>query len=275
MLGSLTGAASSLGSGIAEMTGLSSIASAGQSLRIIPDTRLNSLFVSGPSSQVKEVEEMLRVLDSSEWPDTLRDKVSRLISLEYADADDVLRMVKESYKVYIDPPQQQNARNNPLAAMMGGGGRGGKADSAEAQIKMTASVDSNTNQLIIWADDGLFQEVKSFVESVDESARQARRTVRVVSLRNTNSSTIKGALGTLMPKVNVSSTASRQGTPDANKSSNSNDNNSGRSQEEQERIRQFFEQRMKERAQGGGGDTGGRPSFGGGGRPGGGRPGGR
>lgn len=275
MLGSLTGAASSLGSGIAEMTGLSSIASAGQSLRIIPDTRLNSLFVSGPSSQVKEVEEMLRVLDSSEWPDTLRDKVSRLISLEYADADDVLRMVKESYKVYIDPPQQQNARNNPLAAMMGGGGRGGKADSAEAQIKMTASVDSNTNQLIIWADDGLFQEVKSFVESVDESARQARRTVRVVSLRNTNSSTIKGALGTLMPKVNVSSTASRQGTPDANKSPNSNDNNSGRSQEEQERIRQFFEQRMKERAQGGGGDTGGRPSFGGGGRPGGGRPGGR
>lgn len=273
MLGSLSGAASSLGSGIAEMTGLSSIASAGQSLRIIPDTRLNALFVSGPSGQVKEVEEMLRVLDASEWPDTLRDKVTRLISLEYADADDVLRMVKESYKIYIDPPQQQNSRNNPLAAMMGGGGRGGGRDDAVSQIKMTASVDSNTNQLIIWADDSLFQEVKSFVESVDEAARQARRTVRVISLQNTNSSTIKGVLGTLMPNVNVSSTASRQNNSTNNNNSNSNNNNSdsGRSNEEQERIRQFFEQRMRERMQGGGGNDsgGGRPSFGGG-RPGGG-----
>lgn len=287
MLGSISGAASSLGSGIAEMTGLSSIASVGQSLRIIPDTRLNALFVSGPRSQVQEVESMLRVLDATEWPDNLRNKISRLIPLEHADADDVLRMVKEAYKVYIEPPQQQNNRNNPLAAMMGGGrSRGGEEENS--QIKMQVSVDSNTNQLVVWADDSLYQEVKQFVESVDESARQARRTVRVVSLQNTNSSTIKGALGTLMPKVNVSSTSSRQSNNSQSTSSqNNNDNNNSqqRSAQEQERVRQFFEQRMRERMQGGGGSSpfgGGRPGGGGGspfgsGRPGGGggRPGGR
>ena len=281
MLGSISGAASSLGSGIAEMTGLSSIASVGQSLRIIPDTRLNALFVSGPRSQVQEVESMLRVLDATEWPDNLRNKISRLIPLEHADADDVLRMVKEAYKVYIEPPQQQNNRNNPLAAMMGGGrGRGGEEENS--QIKMQVSVDSNTNQLVVWADDSLYQEVKQFVESVDESARQARRTVRVVSLQNTNSSTIKGALGTLMPKVNVSSTSSRQSNNSQNSSSQNNNNNSQqRSAEEQERVRQFFEQRMRERMQGGGGGRtgaspfgGGRPGGGGGSPFGGGRPGG-
>ncbi len=291
MLGSLTGAASSLGSGLADMTGLSSIAAAGQTLRIIPDTRLNSLFVSGPSSQVKEVEEMLRVLDANEWPDSLRDKITRMIPVEYADANDVLKIVKDTYKVYIDPPQQQQQnRNNPLAAMMGGGGRSSSrnGNSPESLIKMAVSVDTNTNHLAVWADESLFREVESLVQSIDKAAQEARRTVRVVPLLSTNSSVIQNALGTLMPRVNVSSTGSRSSNTNSNNNSSSN---SGASGQDQERIRQFFEQRMRERMQQGGGggrpsgfggggrpggdSGGGRPSTFGGGRPGGGRPGGR
>lgn len=293
MLGSLSGAASSLGSGLANMTGLSSIASAGQTLRIIPDTRLNALFVSGPSAQVKEVEEMLRVLDANEWPDTFRDKLTRMIPLEHADANDVLKIVKETYKVYIDPPQQQQGRGNPLAAMMGGGGRSNGRDdnSPESQVKMAVSVDTNTNHLAIWADEPLFREVESLVKSIDESAREARRTVRVVPLQNTNSSVIQSALGTLMPRVNVSSTGTRRTSSDSDNNRNdSNSNNNAPSNADQDRIRQFFEQRMRERMQqdAGGGDRsgGGRPSVSpfsgrtggspfGGGRPGGTRPGGR
>lgn len=274
MLGSLSGAASSLGSGLAEMTGLSSITAAGQSLRIIPDTSLNALFVSGPSRQVKEVEEMLRILDATDWPDSLRDKVTRLIPVAHAEVDDVLRMVKESYKVYVDPPQQQQRGGNPLAAMMGGGGgRGGRdGEDPAAQIKMTVSADTNTNQLVIWADEALFREVESFVQAIDKSAEEARRTVRVVSLQNTNSKVIQGALGTLMPRVNVSSTGTRRPTTEPSTSS-PNSNSSAPSGSDQDRIRQFMEQRMRERMQGGGDTGGGRTSpFGGGstsGRPGG------
>ncbi|QDT32844.1 secretin N-terminal domain-containing protein [Thalassoglobus polymorphus] len=259
MLGSFSGAASSLGSGLAEMTGLSSIAAAGQSLRIIPDTRLNALFVSGPAGQVKEVEEMLRVLDANEWPDSMRDKVTRLIPVEHADAKEVLQIVKETYKVYIDPPQQQQGRGNPLAAMMGGG-RGGKdGDSPASLIKMAVSVDSNTNQLAVWADEALFREVETLVQTIDNSAKEARRTVVVVPLNNTNSSMIQNALGTLMPRVNVSSTGSRNSSNNSSnqsRSSSTSENNS-----DQDRIRQFMEQRMRERMQGGGG--GNRPSTGG------------
>ncbi len=295
MLGSFSGAASSLGSGLAEMTGLSSIAAAGQSLRIIPDTRLNALFVSGPAGQVKEVEEMLRVLDANEWPDSMRDKVTRLIPVEHADAKDVLQIVKETYKVYIDPPQQQQGRGNPLAAMMGGG-RGGKdGDTPASLIKMAVSVDSNTNQLAVWADEALFREVETLVQTIDNSAKEARRTVVVVPLSNTNSSMIQNALGTLMPRVNVSSTGNRSSSNNSSnqsKPSTTSDQNS-----DQDRIRQFMEQRMRERMQGGGGGDrpstggsgetgrtrggtnpfggGGRPFGGSGGRPGGGRTGGR
>lgn len=263
MMGSLSGAASSLGSGLAEMTGLSSISLAGQSLRIIPDIRLNALFVSGPAAQVKEVGEMLKVLDATEWPDSFRDKVTRMIPVEYAQADDVLRMVKESYKVYIDPPQAQNSRGNPFAAMMGGGRSGGgrNGDSPESQIKMAVSVDTNTNHLIVWADEALFREVEEFVGAIDQAAMDARRTVRVVTLQNTNTKVIQGALGTLMPKVNVSTSGSRRpSSSDSSNNSNSNNSNRGDSNADQDRFRQFMEQRMRDRMQGGGDSNGGRPS---------------
>ena len=266
ILGGLSSSMSSLGGGLADMTGLSSIASSGQTTRVIPDLRLNALFVSGPASQVREVEEMLKVLDATEWPDNYRDKVTRLIAVEHADVSKVLEMVKDSYKVYIDPPQRQQQRGgNPLAAAFGGGGRD---DSPESQIKMAVSADTNTNQLLVWADEALFREVETLVQSIDESARLANRTVRVVPLSNTSSSVVQSALSTLMPRVNVSSTSSRPGSPS---SSSTNDNNRGQagggsSDEQRERIRAFFQQRAQ---QGGGGPGGGR--FGGGGGPGGGR----
>ncbi|TWT49881.1 Bacterial type II/III secretion system short domain protein [Thalassoglobus neptunius] len=268
MMGGITDSVSALGGGLANMTGLSSIASAGQTLRIIPDVRLNALFVSGPSGQVREVEEMLQVLDATEWPDSMRDKLTRLIPVEHANAQDVMSIVTDVYKVYIDPPRQQGGGNNPFAAMMGGGGRGGggrgdSRDGEEVAPELAVSVDTNTNQLAVWADEALFQEVKTLVESIDESARVANRTVRVVPLQNTSSAVVQTALGTLMPRVNVSSTGSRR--PSSSSNSGSSSSNSGPTQEQRDRIRAFMESR-------GGGSPfgGGRPSFGGGG--GGGRP---
>lgn len=262
MLGSFSSAASSLGSGIASMTGLSGIASSGQTLRIIPDTRLNALFVSGPATQVREVEEMLRVLDATDWPDSYRNKYTRLIPVEYADVTDVMNMVKDAYKMYVDPPQR-GGRNNPLAAMMGGGGGGRGGDNDDTQIKMTVSADTNTNQLVVWADESLFREVETFVAMVDKNAQDARRTVQVFELQNTSSKVIQNSISTLIPRVNVSSSASRRTTPTTTPTGGTPTPGQpgAPSDADRDRMRQFFEQRMRE--QGGGGSTGGRPSFGG------------
>lgn len=273
-LGSFGSSVSSLGNGLADMTGLSSIAASGQTLRIIPDVRLNALFVSGPASQVQEVEQMLQVLDATEWPDNYRDKYTRMIAVEHADVSSVLTIVKENYKTYIDPPQPQQQRGgNPLAAAFGGGGgAGGPA----AEIKMTVSADTNTNHLIVWADEALFREVEATVQSIDEAARLANRTVRVVPLSNTSSTVVQTALSKLMPRVAVSSTSSR---PTSSSSSSTPGGSSGPSEEDRARFRAMM---FGGGAPGGGGPPsgfggsrpggdsgGGRPSFGGfgGGRP--------
>ncbi|MDA0281808.1 MAG: hypothetical protein O3B86_00510, partial [Planctomycetota bacterium] len=54
----LSGGLSSMGRGLMDMTGLNSMLSGPQTLRIIPDVRSNSLFVSGPTHQIDEVEDL-------------------------------------------------------------------------------------------------------------------------------------------------------------------------------------------------------------------------
>lgn len=270
-LGSLSSGAASLGSSLMDMTGLGTLGTP-QHLQIIPDVRLNALFVSGPPAQVREVEEMLKVLDSTGLGgDSLRDKVSRMIAIEHADAQEVYNMVKEVYKNYIEPPRTNDNSNNPFAMLAAGGrSRGGNEQAATPAAKLAIGVDTNTSHLIVWADEPLYREIEALVQGLDKAAQDARRTVRVVTLENTNSTVIQGALGSLMPRVKVSVTGSRQSTtsststtPSANSNTSSSTSTSpppsgGPSPDQ---MRQFFEQRMRERMQGGG--DGGSP-FGGG-----------
>lgn len=271
---------SSFGNSMMEMTGLEGLSTTATTLRIIPEVRLNALFVSGPAGQVREVEQMLQVLDTNEWPESFRDRFPRMIPVKFADARDVYEVVKEVYSVYLEADRNNNnARGGAALAMLMGGGRGrGGSDDASGTppAQLSISVDANTNNLIVWADESLFREIETLVESIDRAAEEARPTVRVVPLQNTNSAMMQATIGQLMPRVNVSTTGSTRSSTSGNNNAGS-DNRSGGSPsgggDDQDRIRRFFEQRMQERMrqmQGGGG--GGPPGFGG---PGGGFPGGR
>ncbi|MFG0333604.1 MAG: secretin N-terminal domain-containing protein, partial [Maioricimonas sp. JB049] len=285
--GLLGGSVSSLGSGLLDATGLSGLGTTSRTLRIIPEIRSNSLWVAGPAYRVRELEQMLEVLDATNLPDNLRDRVPGMIPVEHADATDVYNMVKEVYRDYLeDNSIDRGGRGggNPLAALMGGGGRGGNDNNREPDVRLTLAVDTRTNQLIVSASDALFREIELLVRNIDAAAEDARRTVQVVSLQNTNSSAVQSALTSLIPKVkiNVSSSSTRTSPS----TSNSNTGN-GRSQDadrpSSDDVRRFFEQRMRERMQqqGSGGDRGrssgsdrGRGGFGGGDRSGRGGPGG-
>ncbi len=263
LLGGLGSSASSLGSSLMGATGLDSLGAAPQ-LKFIPDVRLNALFVTGPAAQVREVEDMLRVLDAeSLGADSLRNKVARMIPVEHASSQEVHDIVKDVYKNYIDPPRAQN-NNNPLAMLAAARG-GGRADAQEPQAKMALGVDNTTSNIIVWADEPLFREVEALVQSLDQAALEARRTVRVITLENTSSTVMQGALNSLMPQVKISTTGTRPSTSSSSSQpSTTTPSPAGGSSDQ---MRQFFEQRMRERMQGGG-STGG---FGGGGFGGGGQ----
>ncbi|WP_166827084.1 secretin N-terminal domain-containing protein [Thalassoroseus pseudoceratinae] len=257
LMGSLTGGLSSLGGGLMDMAGLSGLGGP-QTLRIIPDLRSNSLFVTGPTGQVRDVEQMLKILDSDEVPESLRERLPRMIPVDHASVTEVAEILKEVYKDYLeDPNARNNGRNNPLAMMMGGGGRSSGGSSSPG-IRMTIGVDARTSTLVVSANDTLFRQVEALVEELDNSAFEAHETIRVVPVGEADAAIVQAALTSLIPSVKVSTTNSGA-KPSSPSSNSSNDSN------RDDNVRQFFEQRMRERAaeQSRGGSTrGGAPSGG-------------
>jgi len=258
-LGDLSSGLSSMGRGLMDMTGLNTLTAGPQSLRIIPDLRSNSLFVAGPPHLVDEVEDMLKVLDASELPEQLRDRQPRYIAVKNAEVGEVAEIVRNVFSEELEPPQARQQQGNPLAAIMGGGGgRGGDQRNPVNRVKLTIGVDYQTSRLIVSCSEPLFQQIEQVVQELDQSALEARKTIRVVQLEHSNTSTLKTTLGTLMPRVRVSSSSERR----------SSGGDSGQSAPQppaggapsQDQMRQLFMQRMMEQQRGGGG---GFPGFGG------------
>ena len=276
----LTGGLSAMGRGIVGMSGLDSVLSGPQTLRIIPDVRSNSLFVSGPPHQIDEVEDVLRILDASELPEQLRDRAPRYIAVKYAQVDEVAAILSDVFKEELTPPQRTQQQRggggggNPFAALMGGGGSAASAP----KVQMTMGIDYQNSRLYVSANEPTFLQVQAMVNEIDTAALEARRAIRVVPLQHASSIMIQQTIGSLLPRVKVSSSSTSSRSTSSGGSSNNSDSNRNNSQQQAaEQLRQQFIQRA---LQGGGGRPGGggtgRPGSGGGGFPGsgGGRPGG-
>ncbi|RLS51259.1 MAG: hypothetical protein DWH91_19595 [Planctomycetota bacterium] len=277
MMGMMGGGMSSFGSSLMGMTGLGNMAASPQTLQIIPEVRLNAIFVTGPITKVREVQQMLTVLDRSDLGDSARDKTSRMIQLDYADAQEVHDVLRETYKGYLE--DSSNPQANALAMLMGGGRGGNNNNNQKPKAQLSLSVDKRTNQVVVWGDENLFKEVESLAKSLDKAAQDAKRTVRVIPLMNTNSVVMTTALGQLMPKVKVSTSGGRSSSSSTNANSNSNSNgnspptapptSSRNDDQAREQMREMFRQQMQQQGGGspfGGGERGGSP-FGGGGTP--------
>ena len=156
---------------------------------------------------------MLELLDASELPQSLRDRVPRTIPVEYADVDDVKEILDSVFKDAMTPEQQQQGGQgfNPLAMMMGGGGnRGGAGGNKKPQgPELTVGVDRRTSHLIVSCNNSMFQRVEEVVKTIDQRAKDARRSVRIVPLKTADPMVVQSTLSSLIPKVTVSTTRSR------------------------------------------------------------------
>lgn len=259
----LSGGLSSMGRGIMGMSGLDSVLSGPQTLRIIPDVRSNSLFVSGPPHQIDEVEDVLRILDASELPEQLRDRAPRYIAVKHAQVDEVAEIIRDVFKEELTPPQpvqQQRGGGggaNPFAALMGGGGGSATA----AKVQMTLGIDYQNSRLYVSSSDPTFQQVQTVVEEIDSAALEARRAIRVVPLQHASSTIIRQTIGTLLPRVKVSSSST------SNRASSSGGGNSDSNNDAQQQAAEQMRQQFIQRAFQGGGFPGGGGTPGGGGRP--------
>ena len=242
---------------VSDMTGLSSLGANPQTLRIIPDPRSNSLFVTGPQASVEEAEGFLEVLDSTNIPESLRDMQPRRIEVEHAEIDDIATMVNETFKPYMEPAGGRQQQNNPLAQMFGGGGGNGKSNEPQG-VQMTVAVDRQTSSLVISSSEALFTKVQEMVKESDEAAKKSNRTIRVVQLKNSDASVIQESLRSLFPRVTTSATR-----PSSSSTNNSNSGNTNNPQQPQTQPQQNqqpqtdpFQQMIQDRMRQRGGDMG-------------------
>jgi type II secretory pathway component GspD/PulD (secretin) len=172
-------------------TGGSSFSSA--SVDIIPDARLNALIVHAKPSDLDTIEMLYRILDQRTGPDEVQaDAEPRAIQLFHRTATDVASIVQQVYQDRMSGPAGVMSPAEMMKMIRGG-------NNAEQQVpKMSIAVDSDNNILIVRAADPLFEEVKRFVNEIDQAGSDSPETTRVVSLRHTNSNAVQRALNSIL-----------------------------------------------------------------------------
>ena len=219
-----------------------------QTLQIIPESRMNALFVTGPADQVRDVEQFLKVLDSDELPASLRDRVPRSITVRYANVSEVAEIIQSVYQDYMQPPARSRTggffgRSTDRNSNNSGAGPNG--------VRLTLGVDTRTSQLIVSCNDSLYREIEELVRTLDEAAYEADQVVRVVA--SDNAAVVAETLDALFPQVTISTTASPPGQPGSTTRSSSSRGQSGNADAERaERIRRFMEFRERMLRGGGG-----------------------
>ncbi|HHK41782.1 MAG TPA: hypothetical protein ENJ50_05120, partial [Planctomycetaceae bacterium] len=172
----------------------------GAGLSIVPDPRLNALIVQGNRNDLAAIENLVKVLDTSEVPETLVANRPKLIPLKNARADEVADVLRDVYREQMRPKSRSQLPvprgvSRDLAQVL---------QSINAQNtgpELTVGVDEDSNSLVVAAAPPLLSEVEQLVQRLDETAERLTRSVRVISLEKTNAETVQDALRMLLPEI--------------------------------------------------------------------------
>ncbi len=298
MLGGLLG----MGGGGEEASSAKSVLTSTGSVSIVPDARLNSLFIQAGPVDMQMIELILEKIDVVESPEKVQTGGNPLlIPVIYQDAAEVAEVVKAVFGDRIAGQDKKGSGGGGgggapspqdfIQALRGGGkgGRGGGGEEATSKpTPINIAVDTKSNSLVVIATPQDFEDVRFLVQQLDEGGMTSEETITTYTMDGSmNPDVLKLALESIL------GTQAKSTKPEANKSANASSSgaSSGSSATEssaediQRRI-EFF-RKMREGGGspfgggaggspfGGRGGGGGSPFGGGGGRPGGGGRGGR
>jgi type II secretory pathway component GspD/PulD (secretin) len=214
LLGSMLGGGGGSGSTV------SGPALASGEFSIVPNPRLNMMIVYANPVDLELIDMIVEKVDQEDSP--LLVQIAgrpQVIPLKYAEASEVATIVKEAFASRIAQPQngagggnrqQQPSPQEFLAALRGGrgggGGAGGNQSNPMPEPQMTISVDSRNNAIVVTGPNSLFQEVKQFVELIDQGSIDTQEDVQVVQLGGRlNATVLQGALQSVLgPQANAS-----------------------------------------------------------------------
>jgi hypothetical protein len=218
LLGSLLGLGGGGGGG-----GGGSFASS--SLNIMADTRLNALIIQASPDELDLAEQLLEVIDQNASPEQV-ETISRprLIPVVNMNAQQLATIIREIYATRVAGPSAQPRQPSPeefMQALRGqNNNRSSTREMVREQQRMTISVDSRSNSLVVSAPDPLFREVVDLVAELDQATTEAEDTMRVVTIKRSNPEMVQRALASMLgSSVTIrggsnSASARRDGGPD-------------------------------------------------------------
>jgi type II secretory pathway component GspD/PulD (secretin) len=176
---------------------------------IVPDTRLNALFVQAAPIDLDLVEQLVTVLDQQDGPqEPLLSGQPRTIPLAFAKAEDVATTIKAALPpdLFAGAQQSQNQQPNPaefLRLLQGGGGRGGRGGNNQQRQaerpKITIGTNVKNNWLIVTAPDNLFKQVQELAIELDAGAQgDSQQSIQVYHPKYANGSTLKNGVATVL-----------------------------------------------------------------------------
>lgn len=224
---------------------------------IIADPTKNALIVQANETDQQLIEEILQYIDNPEPPqDPLLEGVTLPVVVVYHNAGEIADVIKSALPNYVQSAQgqggqQQGGPEQQILQQLLGRGRGGRGGGGNQELqapKMTVSVDSRSNSVLLVGPEYIVKKAAEMIKLLDKPELNADEHVEIVKIAgNINSELLQAGLTSAFGD-NV--TTSQNGTNSRNGTNNSD-----------AQRRQQFQQMM----QGGGFGGGNRGGFGGGG----------
>ena len=157
-------------------------------VRIVADPSTNALLVRASFVDLMTIQEMLsRVLDKDADESEALIK-THIIKLSHASATEVISIVREVFREYTNSAASQSSSSqsgNPFAMFGLQQGRQQPLDASgrPKQVQLSLSYDDRTNSIVVACPQKIYNEVSLLVKQLDDAAKDASRTVKVVSVK--------------------------------------------------------------------------------------------
>ncbi len=150
---------------------------------VVPDERMNAILVQANRTDRATIENLLKVIDTDEVPESPDAHRPRIIPIENTDAERVEEVVRGVFRSQLTLGSRRSSRT------------GGPSSAWTPQI----TVDRITNSLVVMASAPLVDDITELAQSLDEAAgSEPARAVTLVPLKKTNSSRVQEALDQIL-----------------------------------------------------------------------------
>ena len=154
-------------------------------VKFISDSDTNTILVqNADAGQLKTIEDLIKLYDAPEPPDTQSLRKTEIVPLSYSKATVVEKALKDVYADLLSPNDRRLKEGQPkpdrsVTINLGDGDSVTKYPRWKGQLSI--GVDELSNSLIISAPTYLFDDVKTKITALDEAARPVS-TVRVMKI---------------------------------------------------------------------------------------------